>query len=277
VLENATSGSTITTPKSTSIFENFVGWIAKVYAIGLIWTGVYWIVTRDKFINVEITSWIKFGVILSAVIVCAIVATIGNRSTTERDKITRAFVALIAVPLVIFDLVVLTSGNEKEVIKIVFLTAAIFLPPGLYIVFVASRRASILNSFVTTLYQMGLIQRQDWREETESVRRTRVRSYLERFGAQYGRVSDSYVEQFLSATDSGRPGSIGRKAPEFPEVQESAVPLDFRTVIPVGFCVAFLTVGWLILLSPFTDSVTLEEPPKSALGFAFLGAYFFSL
>jgi putative effector of murein hydrolase len=68
VLENATPGSTVTAPKSVSISEKLMGWTAKVYAIALIWTGVYWIVTRDTFdtfINIEITSWIKFGVILS--------------------------------------------------------------------------------------------------------------------------------------------------------------------------------------------------------------------
>ena len=176
------------------------------------------------------------------------------------------------------------------------------IPPGMYYLFMVSRKSSLLQEYLSNLYRLGLLDARPVRhtqgkedEENELHRRLRVSSYIKRFEAVYGPLSlelknlildsterskadqflDGFIERFemLSRTRNGNHGDIGRI-------------FTIETLVPVLVATVLICAGWLMVLPPWQAGdngsvleqlgivlVTNEEPVL----YAFLGAYFFSV
>jgi hypothetical protein len=120
--------------------------------------------------------------------------------------------------------------------------------------------------------------------ESSSRRRRRVKSYLDRFGAAYGGLSDQFVTNFLA--------SIEKEEEKLPEALTlsgtDATTFDFPTVIPVLTATFLLSLGWIATLPPGVYSTfdggdfsvwfgKIVSPTLHPVTFAFLGAYFYSV
>jgi hypothetical protein len=205
-------------------------------------------------------------------------------------------------------LILLNDAVKAGVLHFVVMACVIILPPSLFFVFLAIRKQSLLNSFITNLSRLGMLDRRRGgpfqRAESEAGRLCRIRSHFERFSAHYGLVNTSAMVDFVVAmkdehedavrTDRG----LAQDTAQDTARKSAPPPLDgslkapvyaVKTVLPVILSVVPVTIGWLLVLPP--KPFGLEAPPDAALpwfsgpvtpelsavGFAFLGAYFFSL
>jgi hypothetical protein len=186
-----------------------------------------------------------------------------------------------------------------DFVRCLFLTLCLLLPAGLYYQFVGSRRDSLLNSFIVILDRLGLF---DYRRlfsspaflstaatieqsppgksnvisETEFSRARRVRSYFERFEAIYGPLPANFISEIVECT---KPAVKGRELQ--PITIGADVPLSIRHMSPVILLLGLSFIGWITILPPLHSGDQQTFPyiisTASTVGFAFLGAYFFTL
>jgi hypothetical protein len=199
------------------------------------------------------------------------------------------------------------------VLRLVLLICATFLPAMLYFLFIAARRESLFNAFTTSLERLGLLRR--WwvagpdehaqgktvlTLESPSSRRRRIKSYLDRFGALYGRLPSQFVNEFLACIERGcgkssesnlvfdaqQDDATGRARQ--PSTIADSATFDFHTVIPVLGATCLLALGWIATLPPSLYSPYgggdfpmwfkgIVAPTPHPVTFGFLGAYFYSL
>jgi hypothetical protein len=146
------------------------------------------------------------------------------------------------------------------------------LPASMWYLFIITRRASLLNDFVTSLNRLGLLQPLEYEDGDGPVRQRRVYAYLQKFEASYGPLSRTVRRNILD-------GRFDPDAPEERTIRATGRPSDVisaSTTIPIILATVLTALGWLVTLPPYGGSEPLEivEQP---LTYAFLGAYFFSL
>ena len=77
-------------------------------------------------------------------------------STTAKN----AYFILFCGPILFFEVFLLSALDKGTLlIRLCFLTVAIFLPASLYFLFIAARRESLFNAFTTNLSRLGLLRR----------------------------------------------------------------------------------------------------------------------
>jgi len=178
------------------------------------------------------------------------------------------------------------SGHGANVLRIVFLAIVILLPATMFYLFIATRKVSLLNEFINNLDRLGLLTMQkaslaeissEERERSQLITNRRFESYRRKFEALYGPVSDDDLRKALfgieadAALQSGV--SPGKDSSFF--TSETAIPVVTASIL--------IALGWILILplkpgtALSTDWLQILEPEKSAVYFAFLGAYFFSL
>jgi hypothetical protein len=247
-------------------------------------------------------TWLTWAVpaFIAGALLSVFISMLFQRTTPTRRA---GYTIFLGGPVVFFVMFLASlTAVAAMVLKLVLLICAASLPAMLYFLFIAARRESLFNGFTTYLERLGLLRR--WwiagpaeREpgktslELESVsrRRRRVKSYLDRFGAVYGGVSEQFVAGFLLTIE---------KDTASPSEMPAVVPVDggvfdFPTIIPVLGATCLLSLGWIATLPPGLPPDQLTPPPdgvnfsqwfgktitptQSPVVFAFLGAYFFSL
>jgi hypothetical protein len=213
----------------------------------------------------------------------------------------RAFLAIFAGSvLLLFVLAavgLLPSAWQAPVFRGIFVLVACLLPGAMYYLFILTKRESLLNEYVLNLRRLGVLTPQQPRQ---------VESYLERFEATYGPLSDKsrLAEQLVRESSS------------------TAAPLADRftltnvftanVVIPLGTTTILVALGWnlvlplwqgrnalsLVGLTSRRSQTAVGEaqaergeagagvaaqlqsaliPALTPVNFAFLGAYLFSL
>lgn len=193
-----------------------------------------------------------------------------------RDRWSRrraALVMFVAVPALIFlvgGVAILPEHLQLVGIRAVLLLVVCMLPATLWYLFIATRRASLLNEFLANLDRLGLMRGQDG--EGDVPRRRRISGYLQRFGAVYGDLPEKVhttVQQnrFERYTRADFDSSTGMTT----------------TAVPVLTTTALISVGWLLTLPPVdgiaagTDWAQALTPSLQPVTLAFVGAYFFSV
>jgi hypothetical protein len=198
--------------------------------------------------------------------------------------IAPVFFFLVAMLIAVF------SEYAPLALRCLFLIFVIFIPPGLYYLFIATRRESLLNSYVSNLSRLGLFRRggskpsansNDTTAEEENDRARRIHGYIERFEALYGRLPPDYVAGLIAATRAPV-GNIPSQ--EFPKAPSTSSYVDLKTMLPVVSAMILSAIGWAIVLPPSLKSSTLEtswstalSPDISPVSFAFIGSYFFGI
>jgi hypothetical protein len=251
-----------------------------------------------KMVTTPSTAALFFIAFLVVVIVITIVWLVWSvvRERTQTARV--AFVIFICGPALFFGLFIASLTELAAlVLRLTLLLAATLLPAMLYFLFIAARRESLFNAFTAYLERLGLLRRwwiagpdeQDPHKttlvlESTTRRKRRVKSYLDRFGAVYGALSDQFTAAFLSSLEKDDDKADQTSNP--PPID--TVAFDFPTVIPVLAATCLISLGWFATLppgvyEPYPGSdfpgwfKTIVTPTTNPLTFAFLGAYFFSL
>ena len=146
------------------------------------------------------------------------------------------------------------------------------LPATMWYLFIITRRASLLNDFVTSLNRLGLLQPLEYEDGDGPARQRRGFAYLQKFEASYGPLSKTVRRSILD-------GTFDPDAPEERSVQASGRASDLiaaSTTIPIVLATVLTALGWLVTLPPYRGGEPLEIVDQP-LTYAFLGAYFFSV
>ncbi|HYO34644.1 MAG TPA: hypothetical protein VER97_01095 [Geodermatophilus sp.] len=200
---------------------------------------------------------------------------IGRRWLANRTASTRAALLIfVVVPLLlggVGSVVVLPQQHQLTALRVVFLLVVCLLPATMWYFFIAARKASLLNEFLSNLQRLGLLDHAD--REDDAAHARRIWSYLQRFEAVYGDVPD---DVYSAAVD-------GCFVPyKKSDLVATTTTLSTATV-PVMMSTVLVALGWLITLPPGrvvsegNDLADAFEPVTSPVTLAFLGAYFFTL
>jgi hypothetical protein len=155
------------------------------------------------------------------------------------------------------------------VLRVVFIVLVCLLPATMWYLFIATRKASLLNEFLANLGRLGLLR--TTAGETSAARNRRVSSYLQKFEAMYGDLPERVHEDVRK----NRPYRYTR-------ADTSGSTTLSTTTVPVVLSTLLVALGWLITLPPGEVLPTgrwIEAlvPTPTPVTLAFLGAYFFSL
>ena len=139
-----------------------------------------------------------------------------KRNTTAKN----AYFILFCGPVLLFQVFLLSAAHKGTLlVRLIFLTIAIFLPASLYFLFIAARRESLFNAFTTNLARLGLLRpwwttgpspnptidrRTSLTLETRTCFHGRIKSYFDRFGAVYGSLEKENVVNFVKAIEQAR-------------------------------------------------------------------------
>jgi hypothetical protein len=190
-----------------------------------------------------------------------------------RSNTAAAVVIFVVTPLILVGigaLMVVPSYRVLTFRSFLVLTLCL-LPATMWYLFIITRRASLLNDFVTSLNRLGLLQPMEY-EGDGPARQRRVYAYLQKFEASYGPLSRTVRRNILD-------GKFDPDAPEERSMRATGRASDVisaTTTIPIILATVLTALGWLVTLPPYGGSEPLDivEQP---LTYAFLGAYFFSL
>ena len=209
--------------------------------------------------------WIGYvgGALLALGLLAAVTNWVYAKLRTASAPVRIAIIIFVVVPaffVALTVLIALFSNYAALVLRCLFLTFAILIPPGLYYLFIATRRDSLLNAYVSSLSRLGLLRCQGSPRpagsssgttvEAENERVRRVRGYIERFEALYGKLPEDYVPKLIEATREPH----GVAAPDFPSAPGVASYVDLKTMLPVVSAVMLSAIGWFIVLPPSQES-----------------------
>ena len=191
-----------------------------------------------------------------------------------RSNTAAAVIIFVVTPLILIGIgaPMVVPGYRVLAFRSFLVLTLCLLPASMWYLFIITRRASLLNDFVTSLNRLGLLQPMEYEGGDGPARQRRVYAYLQKFEASYGPLSKDVRRSILDGTFN--PG-----APEERSIRASGRPADViaaSTTIPIILATVLTALGWLVTLPPYGGSKPLEivEEP---LTYAFLGAYFFSL
>src|SRR5215213_6220083 len=190
-----------------------------------------------------------------------------------RSNTAAAVIIFVVTPLILIGIgaPMVVPGYRVLAFRSFLDLTLCLLPATMWYLFIITRRASLLNDFVTSLNRLGLLQPMEY-EADGPARQRRVYAYLQKFEASYGPLSKNVRRNILD-------GRFDPDAPEERTMRASGRPADViaaSTTIPIIIATVLTALGWLVTLPPYGGSEPLDivEQP---LTYAFLGAYFFSL
>lgn len=265
--------------------------VIRIYVIlGLIW-GLWYLLKHPEIKLFASLLWWWLAVTGVVVLVLVLLFLPYTRKWIGPNTATKSagYVIYGVIPVIVALVVGIgsLSGHGANVLRIVFLALVILLPATMYYLFIATRKVSLLNEFINNLDRLGLLTMQkgsvveissEERERSQLITNRRFESYRRKFEALYGPVSDDDLRKALFGVESN-PATVqnivgpGKDSSFF--TSETAIPVVTASIL--------VALGWILILplkpgtALSTDWLQILEPEKSAVYFAFLGAYFFSL
>lgn len=228
----------------------------------------------DTFIPnvVGLLKWLGFGfaAMMALGVLFAATPPVYNWMRTATAPMRIGIIIFVIVPMFFAGLAILIvvfSNYAPLVLRSIFLTFVILIPPGLYYLFIATRRDSLLNAYVSHLSRLGLLRHENRRSEPtiepENERVRRVRGYIERFEALYGKLPDEYVPALIEATHD----PVGSSPlPEFPKAPGVSSYVDLKTMLPVISAMILTAIGWAIVLPPHLSTFSTPAVTQSSTG-----------
>jgi hypothetical protein len=249
----------------------------------LFWTGIgAFIALSNQTSRIFIFRW-WWAILLPTAVIGTVLAIPPSRKGLQKKPILRAGLFIFGViPLLlalIGSVTVLPPRYQLIALRSVILVTVCLLPAVMWFLFIAARKASLLNGFLANLYRLGLVTTSSRSASASPVadpaHDQRLMSYLQKFESVYGRlpqsVRDSVLKKGISPyKTSDLKSTIGQST----------------TTIPVMLSTILIALGWLVTLPPaqvphtVTDASSWAraiEPAATPVTLAFLGAYFFSL
>jgi hypothetical protein len=260
--------------------ESSSDWILGV----LVWAAIGgWIALANKTSRAFILRWWWAILLTVAVIGVLLMITPARNWLRQRTPSYRAGLFIFGVVPLLLALVgsvtVLPGRYQITALRWVILITVCLLPATMWYLFIATRKASLLNDFLTNLDRFGLLApspRSTLGSATDDpAHDRRVVSYLQKFESAYGDLPDSVRNDVLA----------NKVAPYSPSDVSAPIALS-TTTVPVMLSTILIALGWLVTLPPTQVSLTVRdastwarafEPSATPVTLAFLGAYFFSL
>jgi hypothetical protein len=250
----------------------------------LICTGIgAFIALNNRTSRIFIFHW-WWAILLPTVVVGALLAISPGRKWLQRQKPSfRAGLFIFGViPLLlalIGSVTVLPPRYQVIALRSVILVTVCLLPAVMWFLFIATRKASLLNSFLANLYRLGLLapspRSSNASPADDLAHDQRLMSYLQKFESVYGALPQSV-----------RDGVLKKGISPYKASDVTSPIAQATTTIPVMLSTILIALGWLVTLPPAQapDTVTSAstwaraiEPTATPVTLAFLGAYFFSL
>ena len=257
--------------------------ISGIWAL-LFWTAIgAFIALSNQTSRIFIFRW-WWAILLPTAVVGTVLAIPRSRKSLQGKKpIFRAGLFIFGViPLLlalIGSVTVLPQRYQLIALRSVVFVTVCLLPAVMWFLFIAARKASLLNGFLANLYRLGLLtsapRSSGASPAPDPAHDQRLMSYLQKFESVYGRVPQSVRDSVLKKGISPYKASDVR-----PPIGQST------TTIPVMLSTILIALGWLVTLPPaqvphtVTDASSWAraiEPTATPVTLAFLGAYFFSL
>jgi hypothetical protein len=256
----APSSTTDRPPRIIKLFTPVIGGVIVILVA----------VATNPYLQNFVLGWWKPLLIVASIILVFFTIVVlmpsGRRWLNESKPTTRAgffiFVILPLLVLVVSSAAVLPPGLQIPALGVVFLTVVCLLPAAMWYLFLATRKASLLNEFLANLDRLGLLGKAT--NEDDASRGRRVQSYLQKFEAIYGDLSQEIHTDVLQ-----------NKIGQYSKVTSGVTTLSTATV-PVMLSTILIALGWLMILQDMVSALKLEGKDRP-IQFAFLGAYFFSL
>jgi len=227
-----------------------------------------WVNRSRDFLFAERWRW-EAAIGLVVLILAALAIPSTSRWLQEKGTSVRAgllfFVLIPALLMGYVGFILWRPTYEFYALRSLFLIVVILLPGVMFYLFILNRKISLLNLFIANLDGLGLLDKQ-------VRRRGEFASYVRKFEAVYGTVSD---ETLMNALEGVHDGSDSRGLTDRVLTAETGVPVVVATLL--------IALGWLLVL-PLKDAPA-DTPvwfaalavESSPVNFAFLGAYFFAL
>ena len=249
----------------------------------LFWTGIgAFIALSNQTSRIFIFRW-WWAILLPTAVIGTVLAIPPSRKRLQKKPILRAGLFIFGViPLLlalIGSVTVLPQRYQLIALRSVILVTVCLLPAVMWFLFIAARKASLLNGFLANLYRLGLLttspRSASASPAVDPAHDQRLMSYLQKFESVYGRVPPSVRDSVLKKGISPYKTSDLRST-----IGQST------TTIPVMLSTILIALGWLVTLPPaqvphrVTDASSWAraiEPAATPVTLAFLGAYFFSL
>lgn len=229
----------------------FLAWFYLGIALAVLWFA------RRDFVR---TRWfpILLVFVISAVVVSIPSVRQSYRRATAQRRIGLIIFGLIPLIVLFFAAVFLIDTKyQTALLRTIFLIVVCSLPALLYYLFIATKKSSLLNEFIINLGRLGLrdptrvpkpLVFAGLEKETESERKERIYTYVQKFEAVYGAVPTHLADMLISPTTPGvtvqETRSSGGDATNL-----SIFTVD--TTIPVIVATVLIVLGWLITLPPW--------------------------
>jgi hypothetical protein len=210
---------------------------------------------------------VAIAIALSIVVAGAIAIDVFRWTKRATARARAGLSIFLTAPLVLFLLgcvFLLSAAMQIMVIRSVFILAACLLPGTMYYLFIATKKFSLVNEYLTNLGRLGLPTARSLMPRslagplgcvTEPERRLRVQTFLQRFEAVYGPIPPEYVDQIMEGTSM-------RKTPQSKSGQTPSTALTevfgAEAAVPVILATVMITLGWLITLPPWEGSFVRE-------------------
>jgi len=196
----------------------------------------------------------------------------GSLNASERA----AFFIFVVIPLMAIALMAAPTWQYRMTVgRVVFLAIVILLPPTMFYLFIATRKVSLLSELIGNLDRLGFLNIEKNIADPEISMARRFESYLRKFEALYGAVSDKEMQQaFYVSMTRNKPPSV------MPDRGNAGNVFTSEAAIPVIVASILMALGWILILPPLrleNWSQVLAPTWAAPEYFAFLGAYFFSL
>lgn len=238
----------------------------------------------EKARTILLTWWWAVAIAILAIAALFFVPTVRRRLLVATARTRVGLLIFVVIPILsvlVGAVVLLPEEYQIPALRTVFLLVVCLFPAVMYYLFIASRKDSLLNEFLSNLDRLRLIEGD---VKSASYRR-RVLTYLQKFQAVYGPLPEDLANNVLRGADLK---SVSADTSE--ELRDAwLLPTVFtpQTAVPVVLATVLIALGWVITLpplgyaggSPTSTSLWQEalNPEKTPVHFAFLGAYFFLL
>ncbi len=213
------------------------------------------------------------------------------RRTIQRNVRTKVGAVVVSLAFLVVaeaGIGLLPARYQILALRSVFVFSVCLVPGILYYLFITTRRDSLLNEFLTNLLRLGVLSPAEGEHRSEF--RLRVLTYVQKFEAAYGPIDAAIAEALVTeptvnvdavVSAAGRARRAGRSLASI-FTPEAAAPLVVCTIL--------MALGWTVSLPPWHDVMPPAPltdqpvewakalyPDRSAVYFAFLGAYFFGI
>ena len=253
----------------------------------LIGLGIFAIFSTDmRLWWVEHWLWV---VIASAAVVAlfSVSKWLEEKLAMKSESSRQAVLSFFVVPLITLTMmavIALGASGMALALELILILVAALLPAVTYYLFIAVRRPSIFNEFLSNLSGLGLFSPHPVRQRVENEegnvyvylgyesseeRHARVEGYLQSFESIYGTLRfDTTDGYFISRADfvTNLLDSIDKRKRELQLPQTNVRLTDiFRAtlVIPIGLVTILTTLGWLLTIQP--EIVTIPQDPEMSL------------